>query len=124
MDHDEFVRRLDGLHYTDWLFDELFTRLDSDGSGNISIGELTRFLEKDPPPARPSFAPKVPPGSPKRQRQLITHTAGEASVRLESLMCRKGPGKTLTLEGPQPMSSQELLATVGRGIQDRQRRRC
>lgn len=42
---ENFVDTLVRLRYDDWHFNDLFNRLDQDGSGSLGIGEFTAFLE-------------------------------------------------------------------------------
>jgi len=45
----DFAQELAKLRYHDWHINDLFSRLDKDCSGSLSIGEFTAFLEKEVP---------------------------------------------------------------------------
>jgi len=88
---DEFHACMSRLKYADWLINKLFTRIDADGSGDISVSELTSFLEPDIPRPRPaSFMPAPPLGSQTRQLKLLGgQCTTAASSKLGGLGGRK-----------------------------------
>jgi len=66
----EFRNLLTRLRYPDWHAGNLFARLDKDGSGTLTIGEFTAFLEKEIPQRRVEAREVVALGTEARRKKV------------------------------------------------------
>jgi len=123
---EEFHSGMQRLKYADWLINQLFIRIDSDGSGDITVRELASFLEPDLPPPRPAhFGPPVPLGSVERQMKVMgRQCTTENSMKLQA---RKGysHSKLAWEEATAVTNKKDNLLVIKEALRDRRsRRRC
>jgi len=80
-----FCDALAQLRYPTWHAADLFRRLDKDDSGELSLGEFTAFLQKDPPVRIERKGPVKPLGSEHRKSQVEQmYISCATSSKLES----------------------------------------
>lgn len=72
----DFLEGLSRLRYHEWHINDLWHRLDKDSSGELTLGEFTAFICKDPPSKPIKSAPVVPLGTDERRRKLESAHSG------------------------------------------------
>jgi len=88
LSREPFVAALYHKRYQDWHFNDVFSRLDKDQSGELSFEEFTAFLIPDVRQRQMGFTPLEPQGDAKRTSTGVAmklvgadacNTAGQAS---------------------------------------------
>merc|ERR1712190_33047 len=97
----QFSSVLKGMHYPEWHVNDLFSRLDKDTSGNLSIGEFTAFLVQDIAGGKPKPKKVVPLGNEERRKEIEGgHTTAANSPKLAHCGVRASGGGRFEMSGP------------------------
>mmetsp|Transcript_46627 Transcript_46627/g.86936 ORF Transcript_46627/g.86936 Transcript_46627/m.86936 type:complete len:633 (-) Transcript_46627:19-1917(-) len=107
---EHFCKTLSNLRYHEWHAVELFRRLDVDGSGNLTVGEFTAFLEQDP--VKKEFkGPLEPMGSEYRRQQVENgHISCNQSYKLAHIGTNR---KSMAAHSQEPSSPHSAFLNSG-----------
>jgi len=104
----DFLDALPRVRYHEWHINDLWSRLDTDVSGLVTIGEFTAFLLKDPPKIKEKPTPVVPLGSEERRKKLENPRLGMTT-------------STKLLLAENPLSTQSEVKAAGPRLKEKRK---